>query len=145
MASKDFFGEEVHVDTTLSRLCELPVDPTQFNPMITCSLQAVITVLERQYSKYFDLNVTEKLTEETSSLRTHNIDAEKIMGMFSSAKDKSPNATMCFLSCRMRACKNRTVDDLDNLEEEHREHVLRKAVKWIRFQIYLHLISMHNG
>ena len=133
MAPKDFFGDEVTVDATLAKLRELPVDP-QFNTMMTSCLEAVITVLERQYSKYFNLDVTEKLKEETASARMHNIDAEEIMGMFSSAKQKSPNATMCYLSCRMRACKNRTVQYLDNLEEERREEVLRKAVKWGRMQ-----------
>ena len=133
MAERNFFGEEVEVDPTLTKLRELPVDP-HFTPMMASCLEAVIAVLERQYTKYFDLNITDKLREETASARSHNTDAEEIMGMFSSAKEKSPNATMCFLSCRMRTCKNKTVDYLDSLEEERREHVLRKAVKLGRLQ-----------
>ena len=43
-------------------------------------------MLERQYAKYFDLDITEKLKEETESTKSHNVDAEEIMGMFSSAK-----------------------------------------------------------
>ena len=44
----------------------------QFHSQMRACLEAVITVLERQYSKYFELDVTEK--EEDASARSHNID-----------------------------------------------------------------------
>ena len=89
---------------------------------------AIVDVLERQYAKYFSLDITEKLREETMSARSHNIDAEEVMGMFSAAQKKSPNATLCFLSCKMRAQKNRTIEYIDSLEKEERERIVKKAV-----------------
>ncbi|KAK6177161.1 hypothetical protein SNE40_015318 [Patella caerulea] len=130
---KDFLGADIIVDNTLIKLRTVPSNP-QFGPMMTVCLQSVIDVLERQYSKYFALDITEKLREETASARSHNIDSEEIMGMFSAAQKKSPNATLCFLSSRMRSTKNKTVQYLDSLEEDRREELIRKAVKYGRIQ-----------
>ena len=84
--------------------------------------------MERQYTKYFECEITEQLRKETESARSHNIDAEEIMGMFSATKKKSPNATLCYFSCKMRALKNRTFKYLDNLDKDTRDNVLKKAV-----------------
>ena len=84
--------------------------------------------MERQYKKYFECEITEQLRKETESARSHNIDAEEIMGMFSATKKKSPNATLCYISCNMRALKNRTFKYLDNLNKDTRDNVLKKAV-----------------
>ena len=72
-----------------------------------------MTVLERQYKKfkYFDIDLTAKLAEKNKSARSHNIDAEKIMGMFSALEKKSRNGTICFPSAKMRAIKKRSVDE----------------------------------
>lgn len=129
----DFFGADIIVTSRLTKLRSVPSNPL-FSPMMTACLQATIVVLERQYSKYFALDITEKLREETASARSHNIDSEEIMGMFSAAQKKSPNATLCYLSCKMRACKNKTVAYIDNLSEERREEILRKAIKLGRKQ-----------
>lgn len=51
------------------------------------------------------------------------------MGMFSAMQAKDPNATICYLSCKMRCRKNRTVGYLDGLSQERRDEVLRKAVQ----------------
>ena len=53
-----------------------------------------LDVLNRQYARYFSMDITEK----TQSARSHNIDAEDIMGLFSAAQKRAPNATLCFLS-----------------------------------------------
>lgn len=58
------------------------------------ALEAFIQVLERQYAKYFALDITDTLRKEVESARSHNIDAEELMGMFSTAQKKSPNATL---------------------------------------------------
>ena len=68
--------------------------------MLKASLSAAHQVLERQYKKYFANDLTETLKEETLSARCHNIDAEEIMGMFSAAKQRAPNATLCFFALR---------------------------------------------
>ena len=90
-------------------------------------LEGIIEV-ERQYKKYFECEITEQLRKETESARSHNIDAEEIMGMFSATKKKSPNATLCYISCKMRALKNRTLKYLDNLDKDTRDNVLKIAV-----------------
>ena len=61
--------------------------------MIVACLTAVIAVLERQYKRYFGINLTAELKKETESACSHNIDAEEVMGMFSAAKHRVPNAT----------------------------------------------------
>ena len=43
-------------------------------------------------------------------------------------RKKSPNATLCYIPCKMRALKNRTLKYLDNLEKNTRDNVLKKAV-----------------
>ena len=130
--SKDFFGNALHeptVDCILKSLTEPPRDQTLFEGMMRSCLQSIVEVLERQYEKYFECDLTEKLKEETKSARSHNIDAEEIMGMFSAAKTRAPNATICYISSKMRAQKNKTVEYLDDLCEERREVILKKAVK----------------
>ena len=59
----------------------------------------------------------ERLDEETRSARSHNMDADEIMGMSSVLQKKSRHATICFLSCKTRAQKNRTGEFLHKIEE----------------------------
>lgn len=81
--------------------------------------------------KYFDSksDSNDKLRQETKSARSHNIDAEEVMGMFSAAQKRAPNATIDFLSCKMRSQKNRTVDYLDAMMKEKRDPILKKVIK----------------
>ncbi|XP_065679520.1 uncharacterized protein LOC124814752 [Hydra vulgaris] len=46
--------------------------------------------------------------------------------MFSDAKGRCPNATISYISSKLRSKKNKTIDYLNNLEELSRE----KVVKW---------------
>ena len=131
----DFFGDLLVSGSTLSALRQgASKDINAFSNMMKVSVKAVIGVIERQYSTYFTWDLNQKLREETKSARSHNIDAEEIMGMFSAAQKRAPNATLCFLSCRMRSKKNRTVAYLDSLDDARREIVLRKAVSFGRKQ-----------
>ncbi|XP_029113602.1 uncharacterized protein LOC114912179 [Scleropages formosus] len=132
-STEDFFGQEIVLGNTLAKLRAMP-HHRQFVPMMSSCLQATIDVLERQYAKYFTLEVTEKLREETASVRCHNMDSEELMGMFSAFQKKAPHATVSFLSARMRACKNKTVEYLEELDDKRRELVLEKAVRWGRIQ-----------
>ena len=57
------------------------------------------------------------------------------MGMFFALQKKAPNATVSFLSSKMRAQKNRTVDNyLDNMDQDKQNQVIRFAVKYGRKQ-----------
>lgn len=115
---RDFFDEPLDfTDTTLEALKTPSKDSELFKKMLQSCVTAAVNVLELQYKKEFQNNVTDKLLEETKSARTHNIDAEELMRMYSSLKKKSSNATICFLSCKMRAKTNRTVEYLDAMNE----------------------------
>ena len=102
--------------------------------MMKACLLKIIEVLQRQYERYFKTNITDVLREETESSRLLNIDAESIMGMFSAAKEHAPNATMDFLSSRIKACKNNAVEYLDNLPKEKRNKVIQVATGLARKQ-----------
>ena len=77
------------VDTTLKQLREPPLDEEQFRDMMKACLEEV---LERQYIRS-TLSVKLQSRKETESARSHNIDAEEIMGMFSATKKK---ITKCY-------------------------------------------------
>ena len=79
----DFFGDLLVSGSTLSALRQGALkDTNTFSNMMKVCLEAIIAVIERQYSKYFTWDLDQKLREETKSARSHNIDAEEIMGMF---------------------------------------------------------------
>ena len=120
---------DVGSDTTLQKLRHQPDDVGKFAEMMKAVMAAAATVLGRQYKTYFNTDLTAKLAEETRSARSHNIDAEEIMGMFSALKMKSPNATICFMSSKIRSIKNGTVDYLDEMAAERQEAVIRFAIK----------------
>ena len=101
-------------------------EDANFSVMMKCCLMGINDVIDRQYAKYSSWDLDLKLEQETKSARSHNIDAEEIMGMFSAAKKRSPNATLCYLSCRLRATKNRTVALLDTLNPDEKEMILQK-------------------
>ena len=128
-STSDFFGDALDrdTDTTLNARQKPPVDVERFSRMMQTVISTTITVLERQYKVYFYLDVTEKCTRETRSARSHNMDADEVMGLFSALKNKSPHATICFLSSKMRVHKNRKVDYLDR-EAPDRDALIQFAI-----------------
>ena len=118
-SSCNFFGGNLDTesDRTLRKLLQPPFDMDSFSGMMKSVMSASVTVLDRQYKNYFGIDLSERLAEETGSARSHNMDAEEIMGMFSALQKKSPHATIYYLSCKMRAQKNRTGEFLDKMEE----------------------------
>ena len=65
----DVFGKELTPDATLDRLREKPQDEKMFERMMKACVEAVIAVLERQYKKYFETDISVKLISETKSAR----------------------------------------------------------------------------
>ena len=53
---------------------------------------------------------------------------EEIISMFRLSKQQSMNATLCYLLCRMRAREDKTVDYIDNIDEQKQENVLLKLL-----------------
>ena len=97
--------------------------------MSSC-LQAIIIVIERQYSRYF----TFKLWQETTSARSHNIDSEEIMGMFNAAQKSHQMQHCASFPQGWEHAKKPTLTYLDELLEERGEEVLKKAVRLGRMQ-----------
>ena len=77
---KDFFGNalDTEVDAILRKLQQQPCDVTLFEEMVKRCLASVVKVLERQYDRYFHLDITEELKIRTESARSHNIDSEEV-------------------------------------------------------------------
>lgn len=127
--STDFFGRELATsDQTLKALRQKPADTSLFDKLMSACLLAVVKVLMRQYKRYFELDITDQLRDETKSARSHNIDSESIMGMFSAGQERAKNASVDFLTARMRARKNNVVTWLNNLYTEERENIMKWAV-----------------
>ena len=129
-STSHFLGRPLDLnDPILVSLLTKPTNSSTFIEMMLACLNAIIEVLERQYSKYFQMDITDKLKKETSSARAHNIDAEQVMGMFSAGKERAKNATIDFLAGRMKARKNKVVPYLDSMSEAKRERVISWAVR----------------
>ena len=134
-ARHDFFGNplDCESDVILGKLQQQPpCDVKLFEKMVESCLTSVIKVLERQYARYFSLDITEELRKQTESARSHNIDSEEVMGMFGAAQQKAPNATLHYLSSKIRAQKNHVTDYLDSLEDEKRDNVIKFAISFAR-------------
>ena len=66
----------------------------------------MVSVLERQYNRYFSIEI-DILKKETESARCHNIVDEQMMQMFSTAKEEVLNATLSYISSKIRSQKNK--------------------------------------
>ena len=129
----DFFGRELSdSDTTLAELSKEPIDDGLFSSMVCACVTATVVVLERRYKRYFETPITDNMRTQTQSARTHNMDAEEIMGMYSAGSDKAKNATVGFLSSKMRARKNKVVPRLDDMNAESRDIVIRWSINRAR-------------
>ncbi|KAA0190257.1 hypothetical protein HAZT_HAZT006377 [Hyalella azteca] len=107
----------------------------EISEMIQKCLNKVIETLDRQYAKYFATNLTAQLEEETKSACLHNMDAEQVMGMISSLKQRSPHASILFSSSKLRAVKNKTIGFIDGLEEQEKERLMACVVALSRKRI----------
>ena len=126
-----FFGTKLdpEKDVVLNKLQVEPKDGMMFRQMMKLCLGAVICVLERQYQKYFESDLSAKLRSETETAHSHNIDAEEIMGMFSALQKRASNATICYLSSKMRSQKNHSLEFLDGMNAKRRDEILKKVVQ----------------
>jgi len=97
--SVDLFGDPLVVDATMSALLNgVAREDANFSVMMKCCLMGITDVIDRQYAKYSSWDLDLKLEQETKSARSHNIDAEEVMGMFSAAR--SVPLTQHFVICR---------------------------------------------
>ena len=80
---------------------------------------------------------------DTSTARTHNIDAEEVMGMLSAALIRAPSTQISFISAKIRAQKNKTLSFLDALPEDEVEKIVKKATK-LGHQVQQHCRSQQS-
>ena len=65
-----------------------------------------------------------KVEEVTQSTGVHNMDAEEMMGLLSAAQNRAPNATMLYLSSKIKSTRNKTLVWLKKINtEEQRRHI----------------------
>ncbi|ELT98844.1 hypothetical protein CAPTEDRAFT_210959 [Capitella teleta] len=109
--SHDFFGNPIDV----SRAPELFANvPDEVRRVLREMLSGIVLVLKLQYANYVKMTPQkiDALTIPTSGARVHNIDDEEVMGMFSASISKAPNATIPYVSAKMRTKKNGVMDKL---------------------------------
>ncbi|ELU10724.1 hypothetical protein CAPTEDRAFT_185066, partial [Capitella teleta] len=116
---------------------------------------AVNDVLNCQYKRYFNMELTEELLDQTRSAHSHNMDAEEIMGMITAAQDRAPNASMCFVSSKICAQKNQTMRYLEDRPDLHclimksvklgRCHRQRKKLRQLDLQVEIVQPRMQHG
>ncbi|KAK6177160.1 hypothetical protein SNE40_015317 [Patella caerulea] len=129
----DCFGTKLDPDkdAILAALQQtIPDDIQLFKTLMKQCIESTIKVLNRQYERYFNMDITEEMKRQTASARSHNIDAEEVMGMFSAALQKAPNATLCYLSSKLRAQKNNVMEYLDNQSVEKRDKLISFAISY---------------
>jgi hypothetical protein len=125
----DFFGAALS-EATIARVRQHSAlcDRGELQRALGQLLQAAASVIERQCQAFFNTKLSDEFKNQTKSGRTHNIDAEEIVGMFSDAQSRCPSANIDLLSSRIRSVKNKTLHFLDNLETDRREKLLTTVV-----------------
>ena len=90
--------------------------------MTCCNLLRGCLFIHQHYYKYILL----------PSLSLHCVSYK--IGMFSAAQKRAPNATVCYLSSKLRAQKNMVVYYLDAIDDENRERMVRMSLSLGRRQ-----------
>ena len=115
-------------DPTVKTLQQHRRGDAKFGDMVTTCLESICELLNRQYRKYFEGNLKSMLEEKGKSTRLNNIDFEELMGMFGAGKNRAPTSTLCYLSSKIRAQKNKIIEYLDNIDNDKRDNVVAKSV-----------------
>ena len=122
----NLFGEQLDKDKK-DRIWKDNVDAKQFPQVMKAVLKATSEGLQKQYQTY-ESEQLEKNKDKLDSARTHNIDSEEVMGMFSASHSRAPRATLLYLSSKIKAKKNKTLQYLESHTEEHQEKLVKKSV-----------------
>ena len=113
-------------DRTLRKLLQPPSDMESFSGMMKSVMSASVTVLDRQYKNYFGLDLSERLAEETWLARSHNMDAEEIVGMSSALRTVSDsNNRQRHCMCRLKYVTEGSIEDVTD--------ALIVVKLWLRF------------
>ncbi|KAK6168629.1 hypothetical protein SNE40_019824 [Patella caerulea] len=123
--TEDFFGEKLdHSEDPL--IWKDDVDGNQFSMTMKALLKAVFAVIQRQYKNYYNMEDTAERRQILESARTHNIDSEEVMGMFSANIARAPRATLLFVSSKIRSKKNDTLKFIESHPDK--ANIIKKSV-----------------
>ena len=139
----DVFGNAIEKHTAIWKLDA--AEKANGHLIVMKMLEKTLDVLERQYLPYTKFNL-EKAAKDTRATPTHNMGAKKIVGLFSAAQDRAPNATILFLNSKIKARRNRTIIKLQELSDGKRSGMIKAAIiitkqekkKSIRYASELH-------
>ena len=139
----DVFGNGIEKHTAIWKL--YAAEKANGNLIVMKMLEKTLDVLERQYLPYTKFNL-EEAAKDTRATPTHNMGAEEIVGLFSAAQDRAPNATILFLNSKIKARRNRTIIKLQELGDGKRSGMIKAAIiiakqekkKSIRYASELH-------
>ena len=123
--TNDFFGDPVDLSDKI--LWTLDGDSAdEISKVLKDVLAAIMSVVQRQYKNYYAMEVTDDLRSKLASARTHNMDSEEVMGMFSAGQARAPRATLLFISSKIRARKNDTLKFI--LSHPESERIVKTSV-----------------
>ena len=121
----DVFGNAIEKHTAIWKLDA--AEKANGSIIVMKMLEKTLDVLERQYLPYTKLNL-EEAAKDTRATPTHNMGAEEIVGLFSAAQDRAPNATILFLNSKIKARRNRTITKLQELSDDKRSGMIKAAI-----------------
>ncbi|KAK6177153.1 hypothetical protein SNE40_015313 [Patella caerulea] len=121
---EDFFGDPI--EKTDRAIWDEDVDIHDFSQVMKGVLNSTLEVIMRQYKTYFEMTWDDSTREKLSSARTHNMDSEEVMDMFSAMQERAPAATLLYISSKIRAKKTKTVNYLHKHPDS--ETVIMQAV-----------------
>uniref|UniRef100_A0A2C9JTC5 Uncharacterized protein n=1 Tax=Biomphalaria glabrata TaxID=6526 RepID=A0A2C9JTC5_BIOGL len=124
--SLDFFDEDLDANDPVLQVLLLCPQDMQVEHMFKDCLSSIASVIQRQYESFLCMDESELMKLEAESARSHNMDSEEVVGMFSAEKKRAPSATVCYISSKVRSKKNKTVAYLDSLTESAR----KERVEW---------------
>ena len=98
--------------------------------MLLTMFRSAYKDLQHQYKSYLSKTPEELVVMDrtTKSSAVHNIYAEEVVGMVSAVQHKAPGASMIFLGSVIKSIKNKTVQHLEQLEEDLRSKRIALAI-----------------
>ena len=115
--TEDVLGQPIPVDPTLNLTLSEGSHETVLKPLVG----AIISVFKRQFKRFLEGDLVDPTPEDIEKAQhacSHNMAAERILGLTDSMCRKAPNATRDFLSGKLRYRLNGTADWLDAHQDQ---------------------------
>ena len=115
--TEDVLGRPIPVDPTLNLTLSEGSHETVLKPLVG----AIISVFKRQFKRFLEGDLVDPTPEDIEKAQhacSHNMAAERILGLTDSMCRKAPNATGDFLSGKLRYRLNGTAEWLDSHQDQ---------------------------